>query len=141
TPGPMADGNWTVGLILDERADAEQQQALTEIASGAAGGPMANLAPLIGTFAGVESKPIRFENDGMTWSISIPDALDQAIEGVAGGANPDEPLYVDNTGHPANARLALAKATRSHLHAFGLDWDDVSGGNNGHFAPFDWRPA
>jgi hypothetical protein len=137
----MADGNWTVGLILDERADAEQQQALTEIASGAAGGPMANLAPLIGTFAGVESKPIRFENDGMTWSISIPDALDQAIEGVAGGANPDEPLYVDNTGHPANARLALAKATRSHLHAFGLDWDDVSGGNNGHFAPFDWRPA
>jgi hypothetical protein len=41
--------------------------------------------------------------------------------------------------HPANARLALAKATGSHLHAFGLDWDDTSGNNNGHFAPFNWR--
>jgi hypothetical protein len=41
--------------------------------------------------------------------------------------------------HPASARLALAKATASHLHAFGLDWDDTSGNNNGHFAPFNWR--
>ncbi len=42
--------------------------------------------------------------------------------------------------HPANARVALARATDSHLHAFGLNWDDTSGKNNGHFAPFDWRP-
>ena len=41
--------------------------------------------------------------------------------------------------HPANARLALAKALRSHLHAFGRDWDDDSGRNNGHFAPFTWQ--
>jgi len=40
---------------------------------------------------------------------------------------------------PANARLALAHATRSHVHAFGLDWDDTSGRNNGHFAPFFWQ--
>jgi hypothetical protein len=33
----------------------------------------------------------------------------------------------------------LAKATGSRLHAFGLDWEDASGGNNAHFAPFDWR--
>jgi hypothetical protein len=46
---------------------------------------------------------------------------------------------IDNTLHPANPRLALAKSTGSHVHAFGLDWDDTSGRNNGHFAPFSWR--
>jgi hypothetical protein len=41
--------------------------------------------------------------------------------------------------HPANSRLALATSRGSHLHAFGLDWDDTTGRNNGHFAPFAWR--
>jgi hypothetical protein len=34
TPGPMGQGDWTVGLILDERASPEQREALTAIASG-----------------------------------------------------------------------------------------------------------
>src|SRR6476620_8210762 len=41
TPEEMAKGNWSVGLIVDERASVEQRDALTSIASGAAGGPMA----------------------------------------------------------------------------------------------------
>jgi hypothetical protein len=138
TPEAMINGNWSVGLITDERASAEQQQALVTIASGQAGGPMANLAPLIGNFLGVEARPIRLQRNGMSWSVSIPGVLDQALEGVA-GANPAEPMYLDNTGHPAASRLGLAKATRSHVHAFGLDWDDDSGRNNGHFAPFNWQ--
>jgi len=137
-PGEMINGNWSVGLITDERANPEQQQALVEIASGQAGGPMANLAPLIGDFRGVEAKPIQFQRSGMNWSVFIPGVLDEAAEGVP-GANADEPMYLDNVGHPANTRLALAKAVRSHLHAFGLDWDDDSGRNNGHFAPFSWQ--
>ena len=48
-------------------------------------------------------------------------------------------FYVDNTGHPANARLALARASGSRLSAFGLQWEDASGQNNGHFAPFAWK--
>ncbi len=139
TPGIMAEGNASVGVIVDERASREQRDALTAIASGQAGGPMAALAPLITKVLGVEAKPIRFEGQGMTRAVSIPGVLDQAVEGVPSPTKAGEPLYLDNTLHPANARLALAKATRSHVHAFGLDWDDTSGGNNGHFARFDWR--
>jgi hypothetical protein len=139
TPEEMGKGNWSVGLIADERATPEQQQALAAIATGQAGGPMAGLAPLIGTFLGVQAKPIHFDKSGMSRSVSVPGLLDEAIEGVAGAANPAEPLYLDNTLHPANPRIALAKAVRSHLHAFGLDWDDTSGKNNGHFAPFKWQ--
>jgi len=27
------------------------------------------------------------------------------------------------------------------MHAFGIDWDDTSGRNNGHFAPFAWTSS
>jgi hypothetical protein len=136
----MIDGDWTVGVILDERASAQQREALTAIASGQGGGPMAALGPLVGRFAGAEAKPIRIEKNGMRRSVSIPGMLDIAIEGVA-GANQTEPIYLDNVGHPAATRLALAKASRGHMHGFGIDWDDTSGRNNGHFAPFSWRSS
>jgi hypothetical protein len=48
---------------------------------------------------------------------------------------------VDNTGHPASDRLAVAHASKSHVHALGLTWDDTSGKNNGHYAPFAWKSA
>jgi hypothetical protein len=140
-PEIMANGNWSVGLIVDERASVEQKQAITTIASGQAGGPPAILVAVIGKFLGVESRPITFKKDALRRSVSIPKVLEEACEGVASVANPAEPLYIDNTMHPANARLALAKATASHLHAFGLDWDDTSGNNNGHFAAFNWSSS
>jgi hypothetical protein len=140
TPGPMIEGNWTVGVIVDERASAPQREALTAIASGQGGGPMAALGPLVGRFAGVEAKPIKLEGNGMKRSVSIPGALEIAVEGIA-GAKQDEPIYLDNVGHPAASRLALAKASRSHMNAFGIKWDDTSGRNNGHFAPFSWRSS
>ena len=140
TPGAMIQGNWTVGLVLDERASKEQREALTTIASGQGGGPMAALGPLIGKFAGAEAKPIKIESSGMRRSVSIAGMLDLAVEGIP-GANQGEPIYLDNVGHPAASRLALAKASRSHMHAFGIDWDETSGRNNGHFAPFVWKSA
>jgi hypothetical protein len=139
TPTVMSQGNWSVGLILDERASADQQQAMTAIASGQAGGPMAPLSGLIGTFLGTAVKPIHYQKDALQRSVTIPDVLDQTMEGVSSVTNPSEPLYIDNTLHPANTRLALGRATQSHLHAFGLDWDETSGKNNGHFAPFHWQ--
>ena len=140
TPGAMNAGNWTVGLVVDERATPEQREALTTIASGQGGGPMAAVGPLVGTFAGVEAKPIRIERDGMRRSASIAGLLDIAVEGIP-GASPAEPIYLDNVGHPAASRLALAKASRGHMHAFGIEWDDTTGKVNGHFAPFSWSSS
>ena len=140
SPGVMGKGNLAVGVITDERATAAQKEAIVQIASGQGGGPMAALGPLVGKLLGVEARPIRFEKNGLGRSASIPGVLDQAVLGVT-GANPDEPIVVDSTIHPVNTRVALAKATRSHLHAFGINWDDTSGGNNGHFAPFNWQAA
>jgi hypothetical protein len=138
SPGPMVDGDMTVGLIVDERADQQQTDAIAAISTGAAGGPMAVLASLVGRMAGVEKRPIRFEANGMTFAFEAGELVDQACEGVASMADPSEPIYLDNTAHPVNAKLALAKATRSSFHAFGIEWQDTSGARNGHFAPFSW---
>jgi len=138
-PEAMGKGNWSLGVIADRRASAEQRDAITAIASGAAGGPMAGLSGLVGKFLGVESAPIQFERNGVKWSVQASGLLDMAAEGVMGlSPNATEPLHLDNTGHPAADRFALAHATRSHVHALGLAWDDVIGRNNGQYAPFSW---
>jgi hypothetical protein len=141
SPDVMGKGNWAVGLVIDDRATPEQQQAITTIASGQAGGPPAILTAVIGKFLGVETRPIRIQKSGLHRSVSIPTLLDQTCDGVPSVADPNQPLYIDNTMHPANARLALARATQSHMHAFGIDWDDTSGNNNGNFAPFSWKAS
>ena len=138
SPKAMGEGNITVGLIIDQRATDKQAEAISAIATGAAGGPMAALGPLVGRVAGVEKRPISFEIDGVKRMVKAGELIDQACEGVPGPARAGEPIYLDNTCHPVNPRLALAKATRSSIHAFGIHWDDTSETRNGHVAPFAW---
>lgn len=138
SPKAMGEGNFTVGLIVDERANEKQAEAISAIATGAAGGPMAALGPLVGRVAGVEKRPITFEIDGLKRTVKAGELINQACEGVPGPARAGEPIYLENTGHPVNAKIALAKAIRSTMHAFGINWDDASGSRNGHFAPFSW---
>src|SRR2546430_585269 len=84
TPEQMDKGNWSVGLIVDERATAQQRNAITAVASGAAGGPMAVLSGLIGTFLGVESAPIQFDRKGVKWAVTASKFVDMAAEGAMG---------------------------------------------------------
>jgi hypothetical protein len=142
TPEAMGKGNWSVGLIVDDRATEEQRDAISAITSGGAGGPMAGLSGLIGNFLGVESAAIQFDHAGSTWSVSSPGKLDMSAQGAM-GINPDnsEPLKLSNTGHPASDSLLLDHALKSHVNALGLKWDDVSGNNNGQHSPFNWRSS
>jgi hypothetical protein len=135
----MADGNWIFGGVVDERADAAQRQVLAAIVGGEAGGPLGLVRThLVGDFRGVVYAPIDFTQDGLRRAAAIPGLLSFEIEGVPSRNRSGEPFYIDNTAHPANRRLALARAKEVHLHGFGLDLDLVARGNNGHYAPFSW---
>ncbi|MBC5764885.1 DUF1326 domain-containing protein [Ramlibacter albus] len=134
--GPMGAGNMTVGLIVDSGASDEQAQAVTAIASGQAGGPMAALAPLIGKFAGVERAKVAFERDGETWTVKAGKSVDQKCTGVLNMEG--KPIALDSVSHPVSSRIALAKAVDSHMHVFGIDWDDTSGTRNAHYSAFAW---
>ncbi len=135
----MADGNWIFGVIVDEAADPAQRQALSAIAGGEAGGPPSFIRQnLVGDFRGVAFQPIEFTMAGLTRRAAVPGMLSFEIEGVASRNRSGDPYYLDNVGHPAGRRLALARSTETHVHVFGLDLDLAGRGNNGHFAPFSW---
>jgi hypothetical protein len=135
----MADGNWVFAGVVVDSADAAQRQALAAIVGGDAGGPPAFIRQhLVSDFRGIEFKPIEFDLAGLKRSVAIPDILSFEIEGVTPRNRSTEPLYLDNTSHPANRRLALARSKETHVHGFGLDLDMIGKGNNGHFAPFAW---
>ena len=60
-PGNVLAGNWKAFLYVDERASDEQLQALDDAFSGKLGGPLADLAQLIGEQLGVVRAPISHE--------------------------------------------------------------------------------
>jgi len=135
----MSEGGWAFACVVDDAADAAQRKTLAAIASGEAGGrPGLIRDNLVSDFRGVEFRPIVFEAEGLKRRTDIEGVLAYEIEGVASRNGSGEPFYIDNTAHPANRRLALARSKQTHLHAFGLDLDIAGAGNNGHYAPFSW---
>jgi len=134
TPGRMGDGNWTVGLYLDERATPDQRAALERIYTGQAGGVMARLAALTGTRLPTRFVPLEFGREGRRRWASIPGVLDVEIEGIEGRDGSES--WLDNVKHFVSGRLAAAKATRSSYRDHGFTWNNT--GRNGHYASFEW---
>ena len=58
----MGEGNWSVAAYIGQRASDKQTEALGAIFTGVAGGPMAQLAPLIAKNLAVSKVPITFSN-------------------------------------------------------------------------------
>ncbi len=134
----MGAGDWFSGLVVDSCASDQQMAAVEAIAGERGAGPLAMFSPLISEYRGVERHPISFEKQGNEVSVKIDGMLDQAVVGVESMSSPGSCIAIDETAHPVNKRLNLASAARNMINAFGVEWEDHSGGNNGHFAPFDW---
>ena len=64
TPKVMTEGNWRLGMFVDEDATDEQMEKLSAVFGGQMGGPMEGLAPLVGEVLGVERAPIEIVEDG-----------------------------------------------------------------------------
>jgi hypothetical protein len=137
TPKVMTDGNWKMGLIIDDAASDEQAEKLGAVFSGQLGGPMAALAPLIGEMLGSERAPIEYANEGLRHRIKIGN--DTAIEMediVPFGVETGQPAQLTNVFHPAGSTLTIGRAERGLIKAFGLDFDNS--GKSAFSAPFSW---
>lgn len=137
TPPVMADGDWRVGVFMDEAASQEQADKLGAVFSGQLGGPMELLAPLIGENLGVEVVPIDYADDGHRHRVKIGDFVEIEIEDFVPPQTPEgEVSKLTGMFHPANSTLTIARATTSRVKAFGLEFSNL--GKNGHSAPFSW---
>jgi hypothetical protein len=74
-PGPtMFDGNATGRLFIDDGADEDQQRELEAICHGKQGGPMENIAPLVGTWLPTKTAGIDVEENGDSITITADGA-------------------------------------------------------------------
>jgi hypothetical protein len=135
TPKVMTEGNWRLGMFVDEGASDEQMEKLTAVFGGQLGGPMAALAPLIGKVLGVERAPIEVVEEGLTHSVRIGDAIDFEVEDIVPfGVETGEPAKLTGVFHPVASELTAAEAKRSNISAFGIEYE----GKTGLSSAFSW---
>jgi hypothetical protein len=135
TPRVMSEGNWRLGVFIDAAASDEQAEKLGAVFSGALGGPMEALGPLVAENLGVERAPIEITEEGLLHSIRIGDSVDFEIEDVVPfGAESGEPAVLSGIFHPAGPDLTVARATRSKIDAFGISYEGRSAFSRSEFA-------
>lgn len=137
-PDNMKDGQWTVALYLDERGNDKQRAALQGIFSGADGGHIANLGPLIAQVLGVRPARISFEKGANArFRFEVDGAASTAIapiEGQGGGT-------VEIKGHPLGISpgepATISRASHLKINDYGITCDIA--GRNKFFAPFTYQ--
>ena len=135
TPKVMTEGNWKLGVFIDAAASDEQADKLGAVFSGALGGPMQALGPLVGESLGVERAAIEVQEDGVRHSVRIGDAVDFEIEDIVPfGSESGEPAKLTGIFHPAGPDLTVAHATRSKIDAFGISYEANAGFSRSEFS-------
>ncbi|HEY6398180.1 MAG TPA: DUF1326 domain-containing protein [Solirubrobacteraceae bacterium] len=123
TPKVMSEGNWRLGVFIDAAASDAQAEKLGEVFSGALGGPMEALGPLVGENLGVQRAPIEVQEAGLLHSVRIGDAVDFEIEDVVPfGVETGQPAKLTGIFHPAGSELTVAHAKHSRIDAFGIQY-------------------
>jgi len=136
SPKVMTEGNWKLGVYVDQEASDEQFDKLIEVFSGQRGGPMAGLAPLIGQIIGAQRAGIEMDDDGLRHSVRVGDAIDFEIEDIVPfGKEDGEPIKFQGMFHPVAPDLTMAEAKRSRIDAFGIAYEGKTGLS---YANFSW---
>jgi hypothetical protein len=128
TPKVMTEGNWRIGMLVDDRASDEQTEKLAGVFSGQKGGPMEGIAPLVGEMLGVERAPFELVEDGLRHSVRIGDAIDFEIQDIVPfGVETGQPVRLVGVFHPVASEFNAAEATRSKISAFGIEYEGRTG--------------
>ena len=127
----------TMGIFMDERADAKQREALQTIFGGQAGGWPGEFAKSI-EFAPIE---VDIAGDLATWRAAIPGRIEARADALSGPTTPPG-KRVQTINPPGSevgpggvATWGTAKVDRAD--SFGFKWNR-SGQSSKHI-PFDWR--
>jgi len=111
-PGNVLKGNWKAAIYVNDGASVAQKDALLKVYTGKLGGPVAELASLIGEVVGVESVPITFTVKGGKGAVRIGSAAEADVEPFLGAHGeptelshsvfstiPGSPAYVGSSQH------------------------------------------
>ena len=121
----LTPGSWRVVLLVDAAATDEQRQAILDAFTGRLGGPLADIAGLVGEVVAVESVPVTHEVAGGRGILRVPGIIDADMAPFAG---PDgtittlrDSVFSTVPGSPAY----VSKASRHsvNLPEHGMVWE------------------
>ena len=120
----LKPGSWRVVMVVDSRASERQRDALVGVYSGKYGGPLADLAGLIGEVIAVESRPITHEVVGGKGTLRVEGAVEALMEPYRG---PDGSITtlrdsVFSTVAGAPAYVSKASHFAVDLPEHGMKW-------------------
>ena len=111
-PGNILAGNWRVIVYVDDGATDQQQQALLDVWTGKLGGPVADLAQLVGEVVAVERQPVTFQVEGVAGRLTIGNAVEAELEPFIGATGKpttlQDTIFTTIPGSPAYAGKASA---------------------------------
>jgi hypothetical protein len=88
-PGNVLAGNWKAAVYVDSKASTKQKEAILAAHTGKLGGPLADLAKLVGEVVGVYDVPIQFNMAEGKGTVRIGDAVSAEMA-----------PYADSQGRP-----------------------------------------
>ena len=136
-PGNVLEGNWRQAIYIDDAASDEQAQMLTGVFTGEKGGPMADLAKLVGEVAQVRRAAISFEVEEGKGKYTVDDFVHAEMEPYRGPTGEPttlvESIFSTIPGSPAY--VAKARVFRLDDPSIGVR-QDLTGNNaiQGSFA-------
>lgn len=134
-PGNFWKGNWKVAVYFDNRANDDQKKALETLFGGKAGGPLEQIAKLIGEVVGTKWSEIKLDPAHRT--AEIPGILKFSLEPNLGG-DQKTPITVSNHPMaPGFGPMALGKGTSSTYNDFG--WSINNTGKDANWSTFDLK--
>lgn len=86
-PGNILQGNWRVIAYVDEKASKAQEEAILSVYTGKKGGPVADLAKLIGEVVAVERVPLTFEVEKAKGRLRIGSTIAADLEPFKGAGD------------------------------------------------------
>jgi hypothetical protein len=124
-PGNVLAGNWREILYVDDRATPPQRQAIVDAFTGNLGGPLADLASLVGERVAVYSAAIDHRVEGGKGTLSMGDLLYSEMAPYTDAAGrPTKLVDTMFTTIPGSAAIA-AKASihRVQVPEHGMVWE------------------
>lgn len=130
-PGNILQGNWRVAVFVDDKASPQQQELLLNVWTGKLGGPVADLAKLVGEVAAVERAPISFTVSGGEGTLKIGDVVEAVMAPYKGATGQittlNETVFSTIPGAPAY--VSKASRYRRNSKQFGLANMDLQKSN------------
>ena len=135
-PGNALKGNWKAAVYIDDGASTAQKDALLQVYTGKLGGPVAQLASLIGQVVALESVPITFTVQAGKGSVRIGSVAEADVEPFLGAPSGIRRNSRIRSSPPFLARLLMFahRVPRARQDATGVNVD-ITGHNSvqGHF--------